>query len=222
MNKQKLWMRMVRGGESLTVEFKVQAPKLERLARTVSAFSNSSGGTLFFGVDDECNLVGLDHVDGTADLITQVAGFHCDPPVEVVMDIWEPAPSTKILVVEVPEAENKPIYAANPRKQADRWPYFRSDKENLPLDKKSIKAMRHMVDADLESEVENLDRHSILLLNRLADTPRQTVPQLARAINIGTHRAKKLMVHLEQLGWIHSFFNEKRREYSLTIPWKKR
>ena len=214
---------MVRGGESLTVEFKRQAPKLERLARSVSAFSNSSGGTLFFGVDDEGNMVGSDHLEGTADLIKQVAGFHCDPPVEVTMDIWEPAPSTKILVVEVPEAANKPIYAANPRKQADRWPYFRSDKENLPLDKKSIKAMRHMLeDADVDAEADKLDRHSILILNRLVDTPRQTVPQLARAINIGTHRAKKMMVHLEQLGWVHSFFNEKRREYSLTIPWKKR
>lgn len=44
------WMRIVRGGECLNVEFKRQAPKLERLSKTFSAFANSSGGYVFLAL----------------------------------------------------------------------------------------------------------------------------------------------------------------------------
>ena len=222
VSQQKKWMRMVRGGECLTVEFKRQIPKLERLAKSLSAFSNSTGGTLFFGVDDEGEILGLKNLNGTRSLVEQVAQFHCKPEVEFQAHHWQPVGGTDILVVEIPEANLKPVYAVSPNNEKDAWPFFRSESENLPLDKKSLKTMKRNLSTPLEQDINSLDRHGIQMLNHLHDTPRRTINQLAKSANISAHRAKKIMVRLEQNGWVHGFFNEKRREYSLVISWKKR
>ena len=216
------WMRLVRAGEGLNVEFKRQAPKLERLSRSFSAFANSSGGFIFFGIDDDGAPYGLEHLQGTQDLIGQVAAFACDPPVAFKTHVWEPLRGKTILVVEIDESAEKPVYAVNPHAAKDAWPFFRSGKENLPLDRQSLKTMRHDRSVPVERAASHLDRHTIHILNRLDETPRVTVTKLARAVNISVHRAKKILVELEQFGWVHSFFNEKRREFSLAIPWKKR
>ncbi len=217
------WTRMARSGESLTVEFKRQIPKLERLARSLSAFSNSSGGTIFFGIDEDGEVVGLESVHGTRELVEQVAQFQCSPPVPVTIHEWEPAPRVTLLVVEVPEAQLKPVYAVNERDHKDAWPFFRSDKENLPLDRKSVKAMRRIESLAPEEVGElELDKAGITMLNYLVDHPRRSLNQLAHSANISAHRAKKIVVDLESAGWIHGFFNEKRREYSLVVAWKKK
>ncbi len=220
--REREWARMVRAGENLTVEFKRQVPKLDRLAKSLSAFSNSSGGSIFFGVEDNGDICGLDHLNGTRDIVRQVAEFHCDPPAPVKTRVWNPPGGASVLVVEVPEAVDKPVYAVNPNRPGDAWPFFRSHNENLPLDRKSLKTMRRTVSIDIDKDIEHLDRHAIAMLNRMRERPRQTLNQLAKSANISAHRAKKILVNLEQKGWIHSFFNEKRREFSLAVPWKKK
>jgi predicted HTH transcriptional regulator len=219
---QKGWLGMVRSGEGLQVEFKRQLPKTTRLSKSLSAFSNSSGGTMFFGVDDDGHLVGLEHVAGTQAVIEQVAEFNCEPPAQISFQVWEPVRGTVILVCEIAEGEDKPVYAVSSQDKKDAWPFFRSDKENLPMDKQSIKTMRRLPALAVDDELKHLDKHALRIINKLAESPRQTLPALARSINISSNRAKKIVVDLEQNGWIYSFFNEKRREYSLAIPWKKR
>lgn len=219
---KKLWNRQIKSGESLTAEFLPQIPKLDRLARSFSAFSNSTGGTIYLGVTDEGEPVGLKSRHGTRELVEKVATFYCNPTIEVDMHDWDYLPTVELLVVTIHEAEIKPVYAINPNNEKDTWPFFRSDKENLALDKKSIKNMRKTASIAVEEDFENLDRHTLHILNKLSETPRQTVNQLARSSNISTHRAKKILVELERNGWIHAFFNEKKREYSLTISWKRK
>lgn len=216
------WICMVRAGEGLKVEFKRQVPKLDRLAKSFSAFSNSSGGYIFFGVEDDGEVTGLEHLEGTGDLVEQVGQFYCRPSVRPRLEVWQYLPGIKVLVVEIAEAEEKPIFAINPHDEKDAWPFFRSDQENLPLDKKSLKTMRRKPSIAVESDWRNLDRHALHMLDFLSEHPRQTINKLAKSCNISSHRAKKIVVHLEQNGWIHGFFNEKRREYSLAIPWRKR
>lgn len=216
------WLSMVRAGEGLQVEFKRQLPKIMRLSKSLSAFSNSSGGTMFFGVEDDGKMVGLEHVSGTREIVEQTASFNCKPPASVQFHEWEPVRGTVILVCEIAEGEDKPVYAVSAQDEKDAWPFFRSDKENLPMDKQSIKTMRRLPALDIVEESKSLDKHALKILNKLAETPRQTLPALARSINISSSRAKKIVVNLEQNGWIYSFFNEKRREYSLAVPWKKR
>ncbi len=212
----------MRRGEGVQVEFKRQCPKLLRLAKTFSAFSNSSGGTVFFGVDDDGACVGLGHVKGTKELVDQVSQFYCEPPIEIVTHTWEPLKGIDILVVEVPEAGVKPVYAIDANHKSDTWPYFRSDRENLPLDRKSLKTMSRVLSKPVDEEIDKLDKVERKILDSLDAHPRQSLGQLAKSLNISNHRAKKILVNLERMGWVHGYLNEKRREYSLAVVWRRR
>jgi len=208
-------------GENLQVEFKQQMPKLTRLAKTFSAFSNSSGGKVFFGVQDDGRFLPLDNPEGTLDLAQQVADFYCKPSIPIQSEFIEVGPGKRILVVEIEESGDKPIHAADAHNPKDTWPYFRSNKENLPMDKKTLRTMRRVQSENLEEAYPSMNRHEQKIIESLWKTPRQTIYQLSRSSNIGTQRTKKMMVGFERNGWVHAFFNEKRREYSLVVPWKR-
>ena len=51
---------MILAGESLTMEFKKSATSMKKILSTVTAFANTLGGTMVFGVDDIGCVVGLD------------------------------------------------------------------------------------------------------------------------------------------------------------------
>jgi predicted HTH transcriptional regulator len=50
---------IIRGGESITVEFKRSMPPSAELAQAMSAFANSEGGILLIGVEDDGTVVGV-------------------------------------------------------------------------------------------------------------------------------------------------------------------
>lgn len=215
-------LNLLRLGEGVQVEFKQRMPKLNRMAKTFSAFSNSSGGRVFFGVNDEGHIMPLENADGTVELAQQVAHFYCKPAIEVEAELIEVSPGEHILSVSIEESDEKPIYAVDVNHPKDAWPYFRSDKENLPMDRKSLRTMRKTRSEDLGEAFESLGKHERQMIEHLSRHPRQTLHQLSRGSNIGIQRTKKMMVELEKNGWVYSFFNEKRREFSLAVPWKKR
>lgn len=67
-------------GEGETVEFKEKLdPNSQRLAKTATAFANTNGGTIVFGIDDDQRVVGCD-IRGMADTITNILRSRCDPP----------------------------------------------------------------------------------------------------------------------------------------------
>lgn len=49
----------LKGGESQSVEFK-RGLANEHLARAIAAFANTNSGTIFLGIDDRCDVVGVD------------------------------------------------------------------------------------------------------------------------------------------------------------------
>ena len=50
----------IQKGENKKLEFKVKFPKSETLAKTIIDFSNTAGGKLIIGVDDNKNIIGID------------------------------------------------------------------------------------------------------------------------------------------------------------------
>jgi len=50
----------IKKGESKRLELKEKLPSNEAIAKTVVAFSNTSGGKLIIGVNDKREIVGID------------------------------------------------------------------------------------------------------------------------------------------------------------------
>ena len=89
-------------GENSKTEFK--ANKSEGLDREITAFANSKGGKIYIGVTDEGRVKGLEITNRLKSQIEDIAK-NCDPKIAVSLKELK---KEKVLIVEVPESENKP------------------------------------------------------------------------------------------------------------------
>jgi predicted HTH transcriptional regulator len=72
---------LIKGGETLTVEFKVAVPRPSDLAEHICGFANSPGGFIIIGVADQTwQIVGVKKISETLDAILQAARL-CKPAV---------------------------------------------------------------------------------------------------------------------------------------------
>ncbi len=88
-------------GEGQLIEFKEKADR--SLSKEMVAFSNSQGGRIFIGISDDGNVKGINITNKLKSQITDIAK-NCDPPITLNLSSF----SDKVLIVEVPEGENKP------------------------------------------------------------------------------------------------------------------
>ncbi len=110
-------------GEGETVEFKVKLDiNSRRLAKTATAFANTNGGTIVFGIDDEQRVVGCE-IRGLAETITNILRSQCDPP---------PSFTTKIV-----KYENKELFVVRIAQSSatvyvvkELGPFIRANKSN--------------------------------------------------------------------------------------------
>ena len=67
--------------ESESIEFKIEFPPNARdIAKTLVAFSNTDGGKIYFGIDDDGFIVGIDEIDKIQTRIVNLARKSCEPP----------------------------------------------------------------------------------------------------------------------------------------------
>ncbi|MGB3139066.1 MAG: ATP-binding protein, partial [Nodosilinea sp.] len=76
-------LNQIRQGEGKTLELKMQLPQRDQIAKTVVAFSNTSGGKLVIGVDDDRQVVGLGEGDvlDLQDWVASIVFDRCYPAI---------------------------------------------------------------------------------------------------------------------------------------------
>jgi ATP-dependent DNA helicase RecG len=98
---------LIAQGESETLEFKKSTGQLSRAIETLTAFANTSGGTIIFGVDEQGNIVGQQIADSTIREISNKIIETISPrlyPSVTAGNIGE----KNVLVVSIPEGTAKP------------------------------------------------------------------------------------------------------------------
>lgn len=102
----------IKNGESKTLEFKKEFPNNESIAKTVIAFSNTSGGKLIIGVDNNGEIIGLKENVDIFDLQDKIASIiydNCYP--NIIPEIYTANIDGKIIiVVEVFRGNLLPYY----------------------------------------------------------------------------------------------------------------
>ena len=88
-------------GEGYRVEFK---EKLANLDREIVAFANAAGGEIYLGVNDDCEING---VEITNQLLSQIQDIarNCDPSIEINLKKYK---AQRVLAIVVDEGTNKP------------------------------------------------------------------------------------------------------------------
>lgn len=99
---------MIAGGEGLHVEFKRDLGKADEFLESVVAFSNTVGGRILLGVDDEGSPIGHSGDFGRVkERILGLISGRCEPDIRAsIEEIW--SEGVPVVVVKVEEGENKP------------------------------------------------------------------------------------------------------------------
>lgn len=186
-NKQELVavlddMRIM-GTDTQSVEVKSCVGGLTKdLARSISAFSNGSGGTLFLGVDEREGFVpakGFD-VKRTQDALTSMCAEKLEPVVRPQMDVWFVG-NNPVLVAVIPELRpmDKPCFVRASSRYSGS--YIRTGDGDRRLSAYEVDRLmeehrqpRHDERLVHEATLDDLDRS---LLARLLDRERKVHPR---------------------------------------------
>ncbi len=104
----------IQKGESKTLEFKEALPKSDNIAKTVIAFSNTSGGRLIIGVNDKREIIGIDDNElfEMQDKVASIIADNCSPG--ILPEIYSVNIKNKlILVIEIVRGNLKPYFLKN-------------------------------------------------------------------------------------------------------------
>ena len=129
-------------GESKNIEFKVQLPKdSSKYVKTVIAFSNTSGGEIIIGVDDETReIIGVNEkeVFQIIDKIANAVSDHCEP--QIIPDIsFQSIDHKCIIIIKIYPGSSRPYYFKNVGKE--KGTYVRIAGTSRPADEVKIKEL---------------------------------------------------------------------------------
>ncbi|HNX83132.1 MAG: ATP-binding protein [Bacteroidales bacterium] len=178
---------LISGGEGLNLDFKYCISDPQKIARTLSAFSNTAGGKLLIGVRDNGSLAGV-RSDEEYYMIDAAARLHCDPEV-TIRTRNHTVNGKNILEVEVPKSNIIPVKA---RDEHGRWKaYFRQNDQNFMADRVILQVWRRSVKS--RGLLLRFEETENLLLNHLRSEGRITVEEFRNLTGINARRAEKIL-----------------------------
>jgi predicted HTH transcriptional regulator len=107
---------------------KLERNKVKSWLKSVSAFSNSSGGKILFGVTDDNKIIGLDDFKGDSEFISETIKTRIDPIPEFDMEIKEFSGGA-IIILTVFQGRNTPYYFIE---SGSRTAYKRVGNQSVP------------------------------------------------------------------------------------------
>ncbi|MCP5104125.1 MAG: transcriptional regulator [bacterium] len=105
-NKEEI-IQLINGGENSSVEFKTTDVKTDSLAKEIVAFSNTNGGVIFLGVEDDGTIPGLTGKKNIEEWLANIARNNVIPAVQIQYNQIE-IQNKKIGVLEIAKGKDKP------------------------------------------------------------------------------------------------------------------
>lgn len=113
---QKYLRSLISEGEHQQLDFKFEINDARKIARTLSAFSNTEGGRLLIGVKDNGRIAGV-RSDEEYYMAESAATLYCKPEVQFESRTYE-IEGKHVLEIYIPPVKDKPVYA---RDENNRW-----------------------------------------------------------------------------------------------------
>jgi ATP-dependent DNA helicase RecG len=103
-------LELVKKQESEILEFKPSLSQIKDIIETISAFSNTKGGSIIIGVNDKRNIIGVDVGKKTIESLANEIKQNTDPQIYPSISV-ENMDGKNIIVVAVQESKSKPVFA---------------------------------------------------------------------------------------------------------------
>lgn len=101
---------LLKEGESETVEFKPSLSQMDKIMGSISAFSNTKGGTLVIGVSDKGEVLGVNIGTRTIENLANQVKQNTDPMAYPSIRV-DKSDKKPVVVIEVMEGKQKPVLA---------------------------------------------------------------------------------------------------------------
>jgi len=173
---------LIKQGEHQELDFKFEISNSKKIARTLSAFSNTDGGKLLVGVKDNGKISGV-RSEEEVYMVKGAAELFCKPAIPLKIDSWEISGKT-VLEVTVQKAKERPVYAKDDSGQWKAW--IRKEDENFIANRILIKSWARknrkrgtfleMTEKE-KSFLKHLDEHQIINFSKLRRITKSTSPQ---------------------------------------------
>jgi ATP-dependent DNA helicase RecG len=93
---------LLKEGESETVEFKPSLSQMDKITESISAFSNTKGGTVVIGVSDKGEVLGVNIGKNTIESLANQIKQNTDPMAYPSIRVEE-SDNKQVLIIEVVE-----------------------------------------------------------------------------------------------------------------------
>lgn len=200
--------KRILAGEGLHLDFKHSISDAKKIARSLVAFANTSGGSLLIGVRDNGSIAGVKSEEEYY-MIETAALIHCKPP--VVFEHKNHIVSGKnILEIIVKKSVDLPHYA--PDHDGEYKVYVRVADQNLvapktlvevwKLKKKNIPGVKLVIDDVVET-----------IFNELTENGSISKSELLRITGIRSAYADKLLINMMLMNILDIQITEKSVRY---------
>lgn len=189
--------KLVAEGEHEQQDFKFMISDARKIARSVSAFANNSGGRLLIGVKDNGVVAGVRNEEDVY-VVEQAAGRYCEPPQQVEFKAYRVDAAVTVIVASIARAQSRPVSVIE--EDGRRRAYYRVADENIAANPLMVEAWKH-AEAEGGGVVMTLTGLESDLL-RLVDGRLLDLREVAVGLHIAESRARSLIVRLAVVGLV--------------------
>lgn len=189
--------KLIAEGEHEQQDFKFMISDARKIARSVSAFANNSGGRLLIGVKDNGVVAGVRNEEDIY-VVEQAAGRYCEPPQQVEFKAYRVDAAVTVIVASIARAQRRPVSVIE--EDGRRRAYYRVADENIAAHPLMVEAWEQ-AEADGGGVVMTLTGLESDLL-RLIDGRLLDLREVALGLHIAESRARSLIVRLAVVGLV--------------------
>ncbi len=200
---------LISEGEHQRQDFKFEISDARKIAKTLSAFANTEGGRLLIGVKDNGKIAGV-RSDEERYMIEAAAQLYCLPTVNYSMQTYL-AEGRSILVVQVGESSQKPVYAKDDR--GKYLAYLRIKDENILATPIHLRVWQQ--NRSQESQLMEYTEKEQLLLHLLQTTDRLSLNRYCRLARLSRRAAEHLLAKFIRYGIVEPVFEGHKFHFKL-------
>lgn len=194
--------KLIDEGEHVHQDFKFAISDARKIAKSISAFSNTEGGRLLVGVKDNGKIAGV-RSEEEIYMIEAAAKMYCTPEVNISNKIFR-VQGKDVLEVSIEESKNKPVCAIDENNKS--WAYVRINDENILADTVFLNKWKH--NKQEEKVIVTYSEREKYLLDILSKNKELTLNQCSRLSRIPRITTSRLLADFIRFDLVEQIFRE--------------
>lgn len=200
---------LIAEGEHQQQDFKFEISDARKIAKTFSAFANTSGGRLLIGVKDNGKIAGV-RSEEEQYMLEAAAELYCRPKVSYRTQTYH-VEGRSILIAQIDESMQKPVYAQD--ETGKELAYLRIEDENILATPVHLRVWQQS--GSPQGELMEYTEREQLLLDLLEENDRLSLNRYCRLAHISRRAAEHLLAKFVRYGIVEPVFEGHRFHFRL-------